>query len=90
MPIFFASLWQTQNISIMFGMSNSSVVPRMLHAELLVANISISSKNRMTISTLFMKFNLYGLVLAWIQEVPAKRTHCISDVCTNIRSVSVS
>ena len=53
----------------MCGMSNSSVVPRVKYvndgdAELLATNISILSKNRMIISTLFMKFNLYGLVTA--------------------------
>ena len=61
----------------MCGTSNSSVVPRIKYAnngdpELLVTNISISSKNRMTISTLFMKFNLYGLVIAWIQVAHAR------------------
>ena len=60
----------------MCGMSNSSVVPRVKKvndgdAELLVTNISISSKIRITIS---MKLNLYGLVIAWIQVAPAKRT----------------
>ena len=86
MPIFFANLWQMKDISIMCGMSNSSVVPRIKYvnnsdAELLVTNITIPSKNRMTISTLFMKFNLYGLVIAWIQVAPAKRTPCSLDVC---------
>ena len=41
--------------------------------EPLVTNISISSKIRMTMSTLFMKLNLYGLVIACIQEAPAKK-----------------
>ena len=53
----------------MCGTSNSSVVTRTMSAnngdpELLVTNISIPSKNRITISILFMKFNLYGLVIA--------------------------
>ena len=66
MPVFFANLW---NMSIMCGMRNSSVVPGIKYvnngdAEVFVTNISISSKNRMTISTLFMKFNLYGFVIA--------------------------
>ena len=60
----------------MCGMSTSSVVPRVKKVndgdgELLVTNISISSKIRITIS---MKLNLYGLVIAWIQVAPAKRT----------------
>ena len=60
----------------MRGTSNSGVVPRVKKvndddAELLVTNISISSKIRITIS---MKLNLYGLVIAWIQVAPAKRT----------------
>ena len=68
MPILFANVWQIQNISIMCGMSNSSVSPKITYvnndddAEVLVMNIS--STNRTTISTLFMKFNLYGLVTA--------------------------
>ena len=63
MPIFFANLWHMWNISIMCGMSNSSVDPRIRYdLEVLVTNISI--KNRMTISTLFMKFNLHGFVIA--------------------------
>ena len=70
----------------MCGMSNSSVVPRIMYVvfsvvnngdpELLVTNISISSKTRMTMSTLFMKFNLYGLVIAWIQEAHTSSTPC--------------
>ena len=32
------------------------------------------------ISALFMKFNLYGLVIAYIQQAPAKRTPCSSEV----------
>ena len=39
----------------------------------------------MTISTLFMKFNLYGLVITWIQEAPAINAPCISDVCDGRR-----
>ena len=44
----------------MCGTSNSSVDPRIKYVdnddpEVLVTNISILSKNRMTISTLFMK-----------------------------------
>ena len=74
----------------MCGISNNSVVPRIKCAnngdpELLVTNISISSKNRMTISTLFMKFNLYGLVIAWIQEAPAINAPWSSDVCESKR-----
>ena len=69
----------------MCGMSNSSVDPRIRYAnnfeEILVTNISISSKNRMTMSTLFMKFNLYGLVIAKIQEAHATKAPCISAVC---------
>ena len=50
--------------------SNSNVDPRIMYinnggAEVLVTNISISSKNRMMISTLFMKFNLNALVKTW-------------------------
>ena len=68
----------------MCGTSNSSVDPRIKYvnngdAEVLVTNISI--KNRMTISTLVMKFNLYDFVIAWIQEAHATKTPCISDVC---------
>ena len=53
----------------MCGMSNSSIDPRIRYvinddAEVLVTYISISSKNRMTISTLVIKFNLYGFVIA--------------------------
>ena len=53
----------------MCGMSNSSVDPRIMSAnngdpEVLATNISVPSKNRITISILFMKFNLYGLVIA--------------------------
>ena len=86
MPILFANLWQMKNIGIMCGMSNSSVVPKIKYVtsgvpELLVTNISISSKNRMTISILLMKFNLYGLVIAWIQEAPAIYAPSSSDVC---------
>ena len=72
MPIFFANVW---NISIMCGMSSSSVVvvPITLYVnnddpEVLVVNISNSSKNRMT---LFMKLNLYGFVIAWKQVAHA-------------------
>ena len=89
MPILFANLWQTQNISIMCGTSNSSVVPRIMHGninggrEVLVTNISISSKNRMTISILFMKFNLYGLWIAWIQEAAAEM-HLGALVCVRV------
>ena len=101
MPVFFANLWQVKNISIMCGMSNSSVVPRIMHVnngdeEVFDTNISISNKNRITISTLFMKFNLYGLVIACTHEAHAKRTPCISDVCDGndgylgTRPVSVS
>ena len=72
MPAFFANLWQMQSISTMCGMSNSSVDPTIEYVNnfvvrRLVASVSISSKNRMTISRLFIKFNLYGLVIAWIQ-----------------------
>ena len=55
MPVFFANLWQVKNISIMCGMNNSSVAPRIMMVmqiqssrgvpELLVSNISTSSKN---------------------------------------------
>ena len=63
----------------MCGTSNTNVVPRIVcvrygDAELLVTNISISSKISMTISTLFMKLNLYGLVIAWTQEAHARNT----------------
>ena len=90
MPIFIANLWQTWNISIMCGMSNSSVVTRIMNVnngdeEVFDTHISISSKNRITISTLFMKFNLFGLVIAWIQEAHAIRTPCSFDVCKNER-----
>ena len=90
MPIFFANLWQTQNISIMCGMSNSSVVPRIEYAnngdaELIVTKISISSKSSMTMSTLFMKFNLYGLVIAWTQVAHTKNVPWSIDVCESKR-----
>ena len=83
---FFANLWQTQNISIMCGMSNSSVVPRITYAnngdsELLVKKICTSSKTSMTISTLVMKLNLYGLVIAWTQEAHTRNTPWSIDVC---------
>ena len=70
----------------MCGTSNSSVVPRRGYVnngdeEMFDTKISISSKNRITISTLFMKFNLYGLVTAWIQVAPAINAPCSSDVC---------
>ena len=55
MPPFFANLWQVKNICIMCGMNNSSVVTRIMMVmqiqssrgvpELLVSNISTSSKN---------------------------------------------
>ena len=50
----------------MCGTSNSSVDPRIKYviSDDAETNISISCKNRMTISILFMKFNLYGLVIA--------------------------
>ena len=69
----------------MCGMINSSVLPRIMYVDnddpgVLVASVSISSKNRMTISTLFMKLNLYGLVIARKQVAHAIRTLCISDV----------
>ena len=53
----------------MCGMSKSSVVPRIKSAnngttEVVVTNVSTPSKNRITISILFMKLNLYGLVIA--------------------------
>ena len=65
-------------MSIICEMSNSSVVPRIMYvkngdSEMLVTNISISSKNRMTKSTLFVKFNLYGPVIAWIQVAHTKK-----------------
>ena len=90
MPILFANFWQTQNITIMCGMSNSSVVPRITYAnngdsELLVKKISTSSKSRMTISILFIKFNLYGLVIAWIQEAHTRNTPWSIDVCEGKR-----
>ena len=90
MPIFFANLWQTQNISIMCGMSNSSVVPRIEYAingdaELIVTKLSISSKNSMTMSTLFMKLNLYGLVIAWTQVAHARNAPWSIDVCVGKR-----
>ena len=74
----------------MCGMSNSSVVTRVKYDKdidpgVVVTNISISSKNRMTISTLLMKFNLYGLVIAWIHEAPAINAPCSSDVCKDER-----
>ena len=74
----------------MCGMSNSSVVPRIMYAnngdaELLVTNISISSKNSMTISILFMKFNLYGLVIAWTQVAHTRNTPSSIDVCVGKR-----
>ena len=77
MCIFFENFWKVQKISIMCGTSNNNIVPRIKYvrygdAELLVTNISISSKTSMTISTLFMKFNLYGLVIAWIQVAHAR------------------
>ena len=70
----------------MCGMRNSSVVPGIRYviigdAEVVVTNISISSKNRMTISTLIMKFNLYSFVIAWIQVAHAKIAPSISDEC---------
>ena len=40
--------------------------------EVLVTNISIPSRSRIAISTLLMKFNLYGLVIAWTEEAHAK------------------
>ena len=88
MPIFFANVWQIQNISTMCGTSNSSVVPRIAYVnnddmEVLVMNIL--SKNRMTISTLFMKFDLYGLVIAWKQEAPAINTPWTINVCESNR-----
>ena len=57
----------------MCGTSNSSVVPRIKYVnnsdpEMLVTNVSISSKNRITISILLLMFSLYGLVIACIQE----------------------
>ena len=75
----------------MCGTSSSSVATRIMHGninggwEVLVTNISISSKNRMTISTLFMKFNLYGLVIAWIQVAHAKNAPWSIDVCESKR-----
>ena len=36
MPIFFANLWQTQNISIMCGTSNSSVDPRITYVKMVI------------------------------------------------------
>ena len=74
----------------MCGMSISSVDPRIWYdnnsdAELLGTNISTPSKNRMTISTLFMKFNLYGLVTACIQEAPAKNAPWNIDVLEDER-----
>ena len=47
-------------------------------AEMLVTSVSIWSKNRMMISTLF---SLYGFVVAYIQVAHAKSPPCISDVC---------
>ena len=69
----------------MCGTPNSSVDTRIKYAkksgtEFIAANVSISSKNRMAISTLFMKFNLYGLVIAWKQMAHTKITPCSSDV----------
>ena len=39
----------------------------------------------MTISTLFMKFNLYGLVIAWTQEAHARNVPWSIDVCVGKR-----
>ena len=69
----------------MYGMSNSSVVPRIKYVnnsdpELLVTNISTPSKNRITISILLLMFSLYGLVIAWKQEAHKKRKTCNSAV----------
>ena len=74
----------------MCGTSNSNVAPRMMYAnngdaELLVTKISISSQNSMTISTLFMKFNLYGLVIAWTQVAHARNAPWSIDVCVGKR-----
>ena len=63
-------------------------------AEMFVANIGISSKNRITISILLMKFNLYGLVIAWIQGEPAKMhlgvVMCVRVNDGDLGTVSVS
>ena len=67
----------------MCGTSNSSVDPRIRYVDnddVVVLDTNISIKNRMTISTLFMKFNLYGFVIAWIKEAHATKTPSISDV----------
>ena len=74
----------------MCGTSNSNVDARIMYAnngdaELLVTNISNSSENSMTISTLFMKFNLYGLVIAWIQMAHKKNVPWSIDVCESKR-----
>ena len=74
----------------MCGMSNSNVVPRIEYAnngdaELLVTKISISSKNSTTTSTLFMKFNLYGLAIAWTQVAYARNAPWSIDVCESKR-----
>ena len=83
----------------MCGTSNSNVVPRIRYvnngdAELLVKNISISSKTSMTISTLFIKFNLYGLVIAWTQVAHAKKIHLgvlrVNNGDLETRTVSIS
>ena len=69
-------------------MSNSSVVTWIKSAnngDEEVFDRNISSKNRITISILFMKFILYGLVIAWKQEAHANRITCSSDVCENER-----
>ena len=72
----------------MCGMSNSNIVPRIEYAnngdgELLVAKNSISSKSSMTMSTLFMKLNLYGLVIAWIQ-MAHKKMHLGVLMCVRV------
>ena len=70
-------------------MSNSSVDPRIVNprykVELCTTSVSISSKNRMAISTLFMKFDLYGLVMAWIKVAHTKTAACSADVCEGKR-----
>ena len=70
----------------MCGMSNSSVDPRIRYdinddAQVVVTNISISSKNRITISTLFMKFYLYGFVIVKIQEAHVTNAPWNSAAC---------
>ena len=75
MPVcFFANSCQMLKISIICGISNSSVVPRIMYAnngdtELIVTNILISSKIRMTIG---------------ISPKNQKKKHCLMCMAINI------